>query len=114
MQKLSKFYEIIIFTYLPKNVMEEVYELVTGLKDLVSHTLCSDDLLSNNECHYKDLNFLASNRTINLQPDPDDDELTLSEIMVIDTADDCTMQQEETFSFIKASPFIGNVTYPNL
>jgi hypothetical protein len=78
MRKLHQFYELIIFTYLPKNIMDEIYELVQGLKDLVSHTLCNDDLLSNDECHYKDLNFLAHNRLIHLQPDPDfpDDELT--------------------------------------
>ena len=81
----------------------------------MSHTLCSDHLLSNEEIHYKDLNFLASNRLINLQPD-DEDEITLSEIMVIDTAEgeDCTTEEKETFSFMKAPEFTGNVTYPNL
>ena len=36
--------------------------------------------------------------------------------MVIDIADgkDCTMQQDDTFSFIKAPPFTDNGTYPNI
>ena len=46
--------------------MDKIFELVSGLKDLISYTLCSDDMLSTDECHYKDLNFLAFNRTINL------------------------------------------------
>ena len=36
--------------------------------------------------------------------------------MVIDTAEgeDCTTEEKETFSFMKAPEFTGNVTYPNL
>ena len=40
LQKLQKVYEIIIFTILPREIMNQVYKLCPGLSDVIAHTLC--------------------------------------------------------------------------
>ena len=87
MRKLWQYYELIFFTFLPREIMNKIFELVPGLEELISHTLCKEVLVPGEGVIYKDLTFLAYNRVGNLNIDKDEEESTQSEIMVLDTLD---------------------------
>lgn len=64
LEKIKKYYEIIIYTYLPRHTMNEIYRHIPQLQDLISHTLTYEDLVYNEESedYYKDLSLLHNNR----------------------------------------------------
>lgn len=68
LQKLVKYYELIVFTILPREIVNKFYNLVPGLSDLISHTLCYEELTFSEENGqvYKDLSLISENRIINL------------------------------------------------
>lgn len=73
LRKLSKYYELVIYTILPSQIMDEIYSLDDSFQDLISHTLCLDHLVHYNELVCKDLGLLVENRTINLFSEEDED-----------------------------------------
>ena len=82
LRKLSKYYEIVIYTILPEQVMEEIYAIDGSFHDLISHTLCLENMVHYNNFVCKDLGLLVDNRTINLVEGEDDNECC--EIIVVD------------------------------
>ena len=115
MKKLWQYYELIFFTFLPREIMNKIYELVPGLNELISHTLCKEDLVPGEEgMIYKDLTYLAYNRVSNLQLDQDEEQATQSEIMVIDILDGHTCSDQGGFGYLKGQSIDDNFTYPNL
>jgi TFIIF-interacting CTD phosphatase-like protein len=75
-KKLWQYYELIFFTFLPREIMSRIFELVPGLEAQISHTLCKEDLVPGEGVIYKDLTFLAHNRVSNLNLDQDGEEQT--------------------------------------
>ena len=69
--------------------MNQIIKLVPGMKDLVAHILCYEELIYEeaNFAVYKDLSFLAHNRVTNLEVSENGEEPQISEIMVIDVQD---------------------------
>ena len=86
LKKLAKNYEIVIYTILPKVIMDQVYSLDPEFLDIISHTLCFENLVYQDGYPCKDLALLAENRTQNIKCE-DDEEVQVSEIIVIDTLD---------------------------
>ena len=87
--KLAKYYELIIYTILPKEVMNQVYEFYPAIKKIISHTLCGEDIEYNEKefsrLAVKDLNHFAENRKANIHSsDSSGDNQTETEIMVVD------------------------------
>lgn len=68
-QKLAQYYEIIIYTILPQEVVNEIYKLVPGIENYISHTLTYENLTfcDDNNLVYKDISFLADNRVKNIK-----------------------------------------------
>jgi hypothetical protein len=62
-KKLAKHYELIIYTILPKEAMNQVYEFYPAIEKIISHTLCGEDIEYNENAFsrsaVKDLNYLA-------------------------------------------------------
>lgn len=67
MRRLSKYYEIIIFSILPLNIIHQIYQLIPEIDDCISFTLSYEDLEYQDGCACKDLGLLAENRSINLK-----------------------------------------------
>ena len=84
LEKIKKYYEIVIYTYLPRQAMNEIYSHIPQLQDLVSHTLTFEDLVYNEESedYYKDLSLLQLNRSAQLS----DQDQAVGDIFVIDTS----------------------------
>lgn len=97
LKKLTKYYELVVYTILPRDVVNQFYKLVPGIEDFISHSLCYEDLVfSESEgLTYKDLALLAHNR----QSHHVDENDGPSEIMVIDTkiGEECSDAQYVTF-----------------
>ena len=81
LQKLKKYYEIIVFTILPKKFVDMFYEQIPDLKELIDHTLTYEDLVFDEENHvvYKDLSLITGNRNFHRNENEE------GEIIVIDT-----------------------------
>ena len=64
LKKLTKYYELVIYTILPREIVNQFYNLVPGIEDYISHTLCYEDLTFSEAdgLAYKDLALLAHNR----------------------------------------------------
>jgi hypothetical protein len=96
-KKLTKNYELVIYTILPRDIVNQFYDLVPGIEDFISHTLCYEDLTFSEAdgLAYKDLALLSHNRLSHHTNENDDP----SEIMVIDTkiGEECSDSQYVTF-----------------
>ena len=66
--KLAKYYELIIYTILPTEVIKEIYKLVPGIENYISQTLTYENLTfcDDNFLVYKDISFLSHNRVTNI------------------------------------------------
>ena len=73
LKKLAKNYEIIIYTILPTDVMDKIYKLDPEFADIISHTLCFEQLVFQDGYPCKDLALLAENRTQNLEAQDDEE-----------------------------------------
>jgi hypothetical protein len=100
LDKLAKYYELVVYTILPKVILEQVYDKIPGIRDLISHSLCYEDLIYDGDYACKDLGYLAQNRTINIVPG-DDEDMTISEIMVSDIGLGSTSSDQETVTYLQ-------------
>ena len=117
MQKLIKYYEIIIYTILPRNIVNEIFKLIPNFEECVSYTLCYEELtFSEDGTVCKDLALLSHNRTSHheLYQEPKQEDYELSEIMVIDVkkGEECCDMQYVTY--FQGRPYDGEVVYHNL
>jgi len=96
--------------------MNQVFKFTPGLSDVVAHSLCYEELffLDDNQVVYKDLSFLAHNRTTELVLDEDETELMQSEIMVMDTKDAFLACDSQIVTYFQGRSFNGEIQYPNL
>jgi hypothetical protein len=65
LRKLSKWYEIVIYTILPREIMSKILMLIPEASTYVTKYLCSGELLDNlfdAPVVCKDLDLLAANR----------------------------------------------------
>lgn len=64
LNKLARNYELIVFTILPIDIVNQIYDKVPELRALISHTLTYEDLTfsEENAVAYKDLGLLSKNR----------------------------------------------------
>ena len=89
LKKLSKYYELVVFTILPKDIVNQIYNLIPAINDVVSHTLTYDDLvfMEGSKQVYKDISLLEYNRVSHFTNDDQEQ----GEIMVIDIhkGEDC-------------------------
>ena len=69
LQKLRLHYEIVLYTILPRQILNEIFEQFPGIKSLIDHSLCQSDLVFTEDIVYKDLALLDHGRITNLQPD---------------------------------------------
>ena len=69
LMKLVKYYELIVFTILPRDIINQIYKLCPGITDLISHTLCNEELVYTSDMAYKDLSLLTKNRMTHLIPE---------------------------------------------
>jgi len=62
LKKLSRFYEIIVYSILPRDILFQIYNLYSELKDVISHTLGYEHLIYQDNYVCKDLGYLHENR----------------------------------------------------
>ena len=58
-------FELVVYTILPSNIMNQIYEMIPGVTDIISHTLCYEDMyfdIFENGFTCKDISLLAQNR----------------------------------------------------
>ena len=65
LKKLAKYYELVVYTILPRDILEQIFGMVPGIRDIISHSLCYDELMFDGTTAWKDLSYLAMNRKIN-------------------------------------------------
>ena len=83
LSKLFKYYELVIFTILPDEIVKRLFELCPELGNLVSHSLSYSHLVTSDEGYvYKDLAFLSENRQ-----EQDGQELETRVVDILDAAD---------------------------
>mmetsp|Transcript_24419 Transcript_24419/g.37852 ORF Transcript_24419/g.37852 Transcript_24419/m.37852 type:complete len:144 (+) Transcript_24419:3998-4429(+) len=113
LKKLSRFYEIIIYSILPMEILKQIYALHPDLKDVINHTLSYENLIYDNNYACKDLGFLYENRMENIQQE-DGEEPTPSEIMVIDSLNSSDSSDQQCVTFFQGHPFQGDMNYGNM
>lgn len=61
-------YELVIYTILPREIVNNFLDLVPDIKALISHAVCYEELVFDHEQGqvYKDIALLANNRTVAL------------------------------------------------
>lgn len=114
---LTKNYEIILFTMLPREILNLIInKIVPELENFVSFSLCYEELIfpEDRPLVYKDMSLLSDNRTINLvKVDDDDEPPEPNMLMVIDILDtECC--DNELVRYFHPHPFQGEMKYPNL
>lgn len=72
--------------------MNQIYKLDRELEELISHTLCLEQMVQYEGYICKDLSLLVQNRTVDLIKESEEDDMVASEIMVIDvvTSAECS------------------------
>ena len=65
LKKLAKYYELVVYTILPGDILEQIFDMVPGIRDVISHSLCYNELIFDGTTAWKDLSYLAMNRKIN-------------------------------------------------
>ena len=97
---------------MPRDIISQVYQMVDGLEDYISHTLCYEELTFSHEDQqvYKDLSLLAFNRTQRIEGDDQDP----CEIMVIDTKPGEEVSDPQYVTYFQGRPYDGQLGYQNL
>lgn len=111
-QRLHKYYEIVLFTILPAAIIDKIIrDLVPGLADLISVVLTYEELVFEGESGYvyKDLSLLAHNRIANM-----DDGREPGEIIVIDSQDIAVCCDQSLVSFMQGQAYGGDLKYANI
>jgi hypothetical protein len=115
--KLAKYYELIIYSILPKEVIDQIYKLVPGIEQYISQTLSYENLTfcDDNFLVYKDISFLAHNRVTHMtEIENDDAEPIEGEIMVIDVLSAEDNVDNNYITYFQSQPYNGQLTYTNL
>ena len=45
LKKLAKYYELVVYTILPGDILEQIFDMVPGIRDVISHSLCYNELI---------------------------------------------------------------------
>ena len=65
---LARDFELVVYTILPKDTMDKIYELIPNINEVISHTLCYEDMyfeIFEDGIACKDTSLLANNRNYN-------------------------------------------------
>jgi hypothetical protein len=87
--------------------MHQIYKLDPEFEDIVSHTLCFEQLVYQDGYPCKDLALLAENRTQNLEVSEDEEPPACSEIIVIDTLDSNESSDPHCVTYFQGQPYDG-------
>lgn len=119
LKKLAKYYELIVYTILPRETLMQIYSMIPGIEQYISHSLCYDQVMfdvfdGGYAC--KDLSYLSQNRKINVEQASEDNGQSDSqcEMIVVDILDSQESSDPRVVIYFSAEEFDGQVAYPNL
>jgi len=93
------YYELVMFTTLPRNFVDRLLKMTPGLDQVVSTVLCYEDTTQVEDFVVKDISILLLNRE-------------LQDIFVVDTNPDHV--QDDIVASIHPDPFDGLIPYTQL
>ena len=96
LRALQAYYELVIFTTLPRNFMERLLTSTPALEQVISKVLCLEDATPVDTFIVKDISLLLHNRE-------------LEDIFVVDT--NPNQVQEEVVAHIAPDPYDGLIPY---
>lgn len=117
LRKLVKYYEIVIFTILPRGIVTKFFDEVPGLHEIISHSICYEELtmLESNNFVYKDLSLLDFNRHSNFVKNEDGEiDTDPSEIIVIDCKAPEEFADLQCVTYIQSDRYEGQFQYQNI
>src|SRR3569833_2683710 len=62
LRALQAYYELIIYTFLPRNLCEGILNKVEGLRQIYSYVLCKEDTIRTDMYMIKDMSVLLKNK----------------------------------------------------
>ena len=66
LKQLAMNFELVVYTILPRDTMNQIYALIPNVLEIISHTLCHEDMyfeIFDGGFACKDISLLADNRT---------------------------------------------------
>src|SRR3569833_3774579 len=90
LRALQAYYELIIYTFLPRNLCEGILNKVEGLRQIFSYVLCQEDTIRTDMYMIKDMSVLLKNRR-------------LEDIIIVDT--ESSRVDTECLSTITVTPY---------
>ena len=104
LKKLAINYELVVYTILPRDTINQIYALIPNVHEIISHTLCYEDMffeIFDGGFACKDISLLADNRSN-------------CELIVVDVLDSQQSVDLNTVTYLTLSEYDGKVTYTNL
>lgn len=111
-------YELVIYTILPRQIVETFLDLVPDIKNVVAHTLCYEELVFDNEqgLVYKDIALLAHNRTLPIDKDTKEEKEgeAPGDILVVDVVDSEQHIDAQFITYLESTAYDGKFKYDNM
>ena len=114
LKKLAKYYEIIVYSLLPKSILDQIFESVPDSQYSINHILAYDDIYFRDGYACRDLGILAENRTQNLKPNGEGADIQDSEILVIDRGEGQAVADQKCVTYLQGQVYDGSYNYKNL
>ena len=103
LKQLAINYELVVYTILPRDTINQIYAMIPNMHEIISQTLCYEDMyfeIFDGGFACKDISLLATNRNN-------------CELIVIDVLDSQQFVDLNTVTYLTLNEYDGKVTYTN-